>query len=68
MSTLWRSKMKKITEPSIKNRCIKGDFRAEQSSLDYQIVASRKIIQEIYDLIAAIEAKYVKLWEKNEAV
>ena len=54
---------KKLPEPSIKNRSYSGKFTDEYSSLDYNIVASREIIQEIEDKLHEIENKYPKRWD-----
>lgn len=47
---------------TIKNRASKAELRGEHSYLDYHIVASRKIISEIYQAIIDIEHKYDMIW------
>ena len=56
---------KEMKKPIIQNRNYKAQFSGEFSSMDYHIIASREIIQEIDDAFRKIENKYKKRWESR---
>ena len=51
----------------IHSRSYKAEFCGEYSSMDYHIVASGKIIQEVDETLRKIESKYKKRWNRTHS-
>ena len=51
---------------NIKNLVSSARFDGEFSFIDFHIVGSRKIMQEIYDVIYEVVDKYPKEWKEKE--